>query len=172
VFFVKRTKALKDGSIPVYTRITINGKITEFGLQRNVGPNDWDGKKGKAIPNSKQNKELNNYLETIKGNIFIKKRELEEQGKILTPEALKKAYLGLDESSRKLLEIFKEHNVKCKQLENIDFAPGAVERYETCYKHVSNFMKEKYRKQDVLINEVTPMFITDFELLPYIFKHF
>jgi len=164
MFFVKRTKALKDGSIPVYARITINGKITEFGLQRNVGPNDWDGKKGKAIPNSKQNKELNNYLEAIKGNIFINKRELEEQGKILTPEAMKKAYLGLDETSRKLLEIFKEHNVKCKQLENIDFAPGTVERYETCYKHVSNFMKEKYKKQDILINEVTPMFITDFEL--------
>ena len=76
---------------------------------------------------------------------------------------VKKAYQGLDESNLKLLEIFKEHNEKCKLLENIDFAPGTVERYETCYKHVSNFIKEKYQKNDVPINEVTPMFITDFE---------
>lgn len=76
---------------------------------------------------------------------------------------LKKTYQGLDESNLKLLEIFKEHNKKCKLLENIDFTPGTVERYETCYKHVSNFMKEKYQKNDVPINDVTPMFINDFE---------
>ncbi|MDO9257935.1 MAG: site-specific integrase [Bacteroidales bacterium] len=162
-FYVKRTKALNDGKIPVYARITVNSKISEFGLQRYVNPDSWDNMKGKAIPNCKQNKELNDYLETIKGNIFIKKRELEEQGISITADAVKKAYQGLDESNLKLLEIFKEHNKKCKLLENIDFAPGTVERYETCYKHVSNFMKEKYRKNDVPINDVTPMFINDFE---------
>ncbi len=162
-FYVKRTKALKDGTIPVYARITINRQSSEFGLQRNVNPDGWDSTKGRAIPNSKQNKELNNYLETMKGNILIKKRELEDQGIILSADTLKKAYLGTDESNLKLLEIFKEHNVKCKLLENIDFAPGTVERYETCYKHLSNFMKEKYRKNDVPINDVTPMFINDFE---------
>jgi site-specific recombinase XerD len=162
-FYVKRTKALNDGKIPVYARITVNSKISEFGLQRYVNPDSWDNMKGKAIPNCKQNKELNNYLETIKGNLFIKKRELEEQGISITADVVKKAYQGLDESNLKLLEIFKEHNKKCKLLENIDFAPGTVERYETCYKHVSNFMKEKYRKNDVPINDVTPMFINDFE---------
>jgi site-specific recombinase XerD len=163
-FYVKRTKALKDGTIPVYARIIINRQSSEFGLQRNVNPDGWDSTKGRAIPNSKQNKELNNYLETIKGNIFIKKRELEEQGKILSADMLKKAYQGQDESNLKLLEIFKDHNEKCKLLENIDFAPGTVERYETCYKHVSNFLKEKYRKNEISINDVTPMFINDFEM--------
>ena len=163
-FYVKRTKALKDGTIPVYARITINRQSSEFGLQRNVNHDGWDSTKGRAIPNSKQNKELNNYLETVKGNIFIKKRELEEQGIVLSADLLKKAYQGLDESNLKLLEIFKDHNEKCKLLENIDFAPGTVERYETCYKHVSNFLKEKYRRNDISINEVTPMFINDFEM--------
>jgi site-specific recombinase XerD len=163
-FYVKRTKALKDGTIPVYARIIINGKSSEFGLQRNVNPDGWDSQKGRAIPNSKQNKELNNYLEAVKGNIFVKKRELEEQGKILSAEVLKKAYLGIDESNLNLLAIFKDHNDKCKLLENIDFAPGTVERYETCFKHVKDFMKKKYRKNDMPLNEVTPMFISDFEL--------
>ena len=133
VYYVKRTKTLKDGTIPVYARIIVNRKSSEFGLQRYVNPNGWNCRKGIAIPNSKQNKELNNYLETIKGNIFIKKHELEEQGKMLTAEVLKKAFLGTDESNMKLLEIFKDHNEKCKLLENIDFAPGTLERYKTCY---------------------------------------
>ena len=106
-FYVKRSKALNDGRIPVYARITVNRKTSEFGLQRYVNPDGWDSKKGKAIPNCKQNKELNNYLETIKGNIFIKKRELEEQGISITADVVKKAYQGLDESNLKLLEIFK-----------------------------------------------------------------
>jgi hypothetical protein len=163
-FYVKRTKTRNDGTIPVFARITVNSRTSEFGLQRYVNPDGWDSSNGKAIQNCKQNKELNNYLETIKGNIFIKKRELEEQGKILTADLVKKAYQGLDESNLRLLEIFKAHNKKSKLLENIDFAPGTVERYETCYKHVFNFLKIKYKKNDIPINDVTPMFIDDFEL--------
>ena len=85
-FYVKRTKTRNDGTIPVFARITVNSRTSEFGLQRYVNPDGWDSSKGKAIQNCKQNKELNNYLEIIKCNIFIKKRELEEQGKILTAD--------------------------------------------------------------------------------------
>ena len=164
LFYVKRTKALKDGTIPIFVRITVNYKRTEFGLQRKIEADQWDAENGKAFPSTKQNRELNNYLETVKLNLFIKKRELEEDGIEITAEKLKDAYLGIEDQSQGLLEIFKEHNEKCKKLMNIDFAPGTVERYETCFKHVKDFMKKKYRKNDIPLNEVTPMFISDFEL--------
>ena len=55
-FYVKRTKALKDGKIPVYARITVNSQSSEFGLQRYVNPDGWDNMKGKAIPNASKTK--------------------------------------------------------------------------------------------------------------------
>jgi site-specific recombinase XerD len=71
--------------------------------------------------------------------------------------------MGIDNNSKTLLGIFQEHNDKCKGLLNIDFAPGTVERYITCRKHVEEFIKLKYKKNDLFLNEITPMFISDFE---------
>jgi len=164
LFYVKRTKTLKDGSIPVFVRITVNNQRTEFGLQRNVGIDEWDSAKGRAIPKTKQNKELNNYLETVRGNLFIKKRELEEKGIMVTADLLKDAYMGIDRQERSLLQVFKEHNENCKKLVNIDFSPGTVIKYGTTYTHVLNFIKAKYHKNDIPMNELTPMFISNFEI--------
>ncbi|MEI6061908.1 MAG: Arm DNA-binding domain-containing protein, partial [Bacteroidota bacterium] len=69
LFYVKRTKALKDGDIPIFVRITVNHKRTEFGLQRKIEKDQWNVEKGKAFPGSKQNKEINTYLDTVKFNI-------------------------------------------------------------------------------------------------------
>jgi site-specific recombinase XerD len=163
LYFVKHTKRLKDGTLPIFVRITLNSSRVEFGLQRSVEDEQWDTVKGKAKGNSKQTKEVNAYMETVRTNLHIKKRELEEQGKIITAESLWKAYLGLDEKFHYLIEIFKEHNEKCKMLENIDFAPGTVEKYENCLKHISNFILTTRGKKDILVSEVNPKFIKDFE---------
>jgi hypothetical protein len=71
--------------------------------------------------------------------------------------------LGLTQKLKKLLTIFQEHNDKCVGLLNIDFAPGTVERYQTCYKNIERFIALKYKKKDVFLYEINPMFISDFE---------
>ncbi len=92
LFFVKHTKKLKDGSVPIYARITINGNRTDFGLQRGVEGSQWDAAKGKAKGSSKQIKELNQYLDTVRGNLLIKKWErgsrLKKQQKDIPMEKL------------------------------------------------------------------------------------
>jgi site-specific recombinase XerD len=163
LYYIKRTKTLKDGSAPIFVRITVNGQRAEFGLQRSILEDQWDIKIGKAFGLTKQTKELNSYLDFVKSNMLLKKRELEESGKEVNAYSLKNHYLGIDTSNRTILGIFKEHNTNCEGLVNKDFAPGTVERYKTCYKHVSVFIKNKYRRDDLQLSEITPMFIRDFE---------
>ena len=90
--------------------------------------------------------------------------ELEERGKKVSAISLKNAYLGIDNDDRTILEIFKEHNERCKSLINIDFAPGTYDRYNTCYHHVERFMDFMYQKKDMSLNEVSPKFVKDFEI--------
>jgi site-specific recombinase XerD len=165
LFYVKNTKQLKDGTLPIFARVTINSSRLEFSLQRSVEHLQWDSAKGKAKGKTKQINELNAYLETIKTNLFIKRRELEETGVLVTCDSLKRAYMGLDQSNQPtLLQLFREHNEKCKLLVNIDFAPGTVVKYETTLKHLEDFVNEKYGRKDLFMNEVNPMFIKDFEI--------
>ena len=163
LYFINRTKLNNDGKATISARITLNNQKTEFTTGRLVDPETWMQEAGRVDGTSKEVKEINSYLGLIKSNLLLKKRELEEQGHELTALTLKNAYMGLDAGSMTILGIFKDHNEKCRKLMNIDFAPGTVERYEVCYKHVSDFIKVKYRKNDVLISEVTPMFINNLE---------
>ncbi|NVO21554.1 MAG: site-specific integrase, partial [Bacteroidetes bacterium] len=163
LYYISRTKILKDGTIPIYIRMTINGQRAEFGLQRSILEDQWDNSLGKVKGSDKASRELNSYLEFVKSNILLKKRELEESGKEVSAHLLKNYYLGIDNSGRTILGIFKEHNDKCRGLINKDFAPGTIDRYETCYRHLSVFIKTKFKREDLLLNEISPMFISDFE---------
>jgi site-specific recombinase XerD len=154
---------MKDGTAPVFARLTVNGQRAEFSLQKSIYDELWDHKNGKALGQTKLAKEFNSYLDFVRSKMLLKKRELEESNIDITAYVLRDYYLGIDNSDQTILTIFKEHNDKCEGLINKDFAPGTVERYKTCYKHVSNFIKTKYKRDDIHLNEINPMFIRDFE---------
>ena len=46
LFFVKRTKARKNGKLPIYARITVNGQRAEFVTQKEVFEHEWNNTKG------------------------------------------------------------------------------------------------------------------------------
>ena len=164
LFYIKRTKKKKDGTSPIYARITVNSQRAEFTLHKSIYERDWNNDKGCFRGYSKDAKQFNSSLDMIKNKLYNHKVEIESSGKELTAPSLKDAYLGISENKKTILEVFKEHNVRCKSLINIDYAPGTYTRYETCYRHVESFLKIKYKKNDIALRDITPVFIRDFEL--------
>jgi site-specific recombinase XerD len=163
LFYIKRTKKLQDGTVPIYVRITVNGERSEWSIQKSIEELQWNKKKGCAQGYSKDAREINSQLDLVKANLILKKREIEESGKHLSALELRNRYLGFDDDSRTILDVFREHNRKCKSLENKDYAPGTVQRYTTTYDHLKDFIKSKYKKEDMSLNDIKPMFISDFE---------
>ena len=164
LFFVKRTKEQKDGSIPIYARLTVNGQRVEFAIKRSVLKKNWDHARGKVKGLSKEAKQINAYMKAVVLGLNEARLYLEENRKEVNALSVKNTYLGVDEENKTLLEVFREHNEKCKSLVGIDYSYGTYEKYKTCYNHIENFIKIKYRKKDLLINEVAPAFIRDFEI--------
>ena len=163
LFFIKRTKALKDGTIPIFARVTVNGQRTEFGLQHSIEENQWHAERGYVKGSSKEARELNSYLDFVKSKLLVTKRELEEMGKTTTAIILKNKYLGIEDSGKTILEIFHEHNERCKGLINTDFSPGTIKRYQTTFNHVESFIRFKFKRKDLPLFEITPKFISDLE---------
>jgi hypothetical protein len=164
LFYLKKSKKTEDNVYPIYVRITIEGSRAEFSMQQNISEKSWNPVKGRVRGLGHEVKKINSSLEFAKSKLYGYKIELEQEGKLVTPTSLKDKYKGVSSSDEKtILGIFKEHNDRCKKLVNIDFAPGTVERYETSYKHVKNFMYKVYNKKDVALDQVTPKFIRDFE---------
>ena len=65
VHFKIRAEKIKDGKVPVYVSITVNGKKIFIALKNWVSVKQWDTRKENAKSSSEEGKKLNNYLEDI-----------------------------------------------------------------------------------------------------------
>lgn len=160
---VKKTNHSANSTYSLFARITITGKRHEFSLNRIINPGDWDFERSCVNVKSKQFKELNAFIEGVKKRIRNIREDLLERGKPCNLEIIKNKFLGIEEVQKGIVELFKEHNERCVLLKDIDFAPGTVERYNVCCKHLQTFIKSKYNKEDVRLSEVNQQFILDFE---------
>ncbi|MDR1102941.1 MAG: hypothetical protein LBL42_04195 [Tannerella sp.] len=70
LFYLKRDKQKKDGSVPLFCRITVDGKEVRFGMKRDVQPGYWNVKAGKATGRSGEAVEINTLLDSTKAAIY------------------------------------------------------------------------------------------------------
>lgn len=61
LFFIKKTKLLKNGEAPICLRITVNGKRAEVRIKRSIEPSKWNSKKESANGKERKYQELNHY---------------------------------------------------------------------------------------------------------------
>ena len=54
--------------------------------------------------------ELNHYLKITRSHVHQIYRELESSDKVITVDLVRKLYYGVDEDSKTLLQVFREHN--------------------------------------------------------------
>ena len=112
LFWIKKTKLLKNGEAGICMRITVNGKRAEIQIKRSVEINKWNAQRECAIGKGRKHLELNHYLETVRTRVLQIHRELEQDRKPITAEILKNLIYGTNQSPKMLLDIFTEHNKK------------------------------------------------------------
>ena len=86
VHFILRQARSRNGKAPIYARISVNGSRSEITVKAFVDPDDWNDSKGAARPKSEELRELNNYLEDVRGKLFTHYRDLKIDEEILTAE--------------------------------------------------------------------------------------
>lgn len=147
-FFIKNDKADKDGEVPIFMRITINGERAHLSIQRKIDPKRWNNS-GRAKGNKDDIKELNNYLDILKNKVYTIRTDLIERNEIITADKVKNEYLGNGKRQKTVVEVFKFHNEKVKELVGKDYSSGTLDRYEVAFKHICEFIKYKYKTDDL-----------------------
>lgn len=163
LFYTKRAKAAANGLVPIYTRITINGKRFEQSTNRFVEISKWSTEGNKMKGTSEEARLINNHLDLLKNQIRDAEMELIHKKIPVTIETIKSKLLGIDERARMLVPIFQDHNNKIKELIGKEYAPGTLERYTTSLKHTIEFMQWKYNVSDIDITKIDHAFVTDYE---------
>ncbi len=163
LFFIKRSKLLKNGEAPVCMRITVNGCMVDILVKRSCPVNLWNQAKECSRGKDRMSVELNRYLEITRSHVHRIYRELETAGKSISADLIRKLYYGGDEENKTLLHVFGEHNAQCRKLIGKDFVSKTVQRYETTTRYLSEFIRKEYRVSDIALNDLESDFISRFD---------
>ena len=63
-----------------------------------------------------------------------------------------------------LLGVFEERNAQYHQLIGKDFTDKTVQRYETTARYLQEFMRKQYNISDIVLNDIDPAFIRNFDI--------
>jgi site-specific recombinase XerD len=163
LFYLKKPKNYQNGLVPIYLRITVNGRRAETTSGRECEPAIWNNIAGRLKGTKEETRAFNSYLDNLQSQIYEAHRVLTETGSIITAESLKNKLLGKSEKSRMLIGIFKEHNKKVATLVGKKYASGTLGRYEISLRHTENYIKWRYKLSDINIKLVDHDFITNYE---------
>jgi integrase len=163
LFYLKRPKNYENGPMPIYLRITVNGKRAETTSGRECLPANWNGKLGRFRGTKEEIKSFNAYLDNLQSQVYEAHKTLTEAGVLITANLLKNKLLGKTEKSRTLIAVFKDHNKKVAALVGNEYAAGTLTRYETSLRHTQSFMEWKYQVADINVKAVDHDFISNYE---------
>jgi hypothetical protein len=140
--------------VPVYLRITANGKRFELAVKRECEPEKWSLGKGRMIGAKEDAKRLNSYLDSLQSKVYDAQQVLLNSGKPITAERIRNILLGIEDRPRMILEIFKEHNEEMYALIGKDFTRSTYNRYEAAFRNVREFLLFKYKVSDVSLDKL------------------
>ena len=165
IFYLKRQAARKDGTVPVMGRITVDGTQTQFSCKITIDPKVWDTKSGRATGRSAAAIEANRMLDNMRVSINKHYREIMDRDNYVTAEKVKNAFLGLEHRCRTLLQVFKQHNEDYEKMYEAGMkAKATLLKYQCVYRHLEEFIYQRYHIRDIALKELTPAFISDFDI--------
>lgn len=163
LFYLKKPKNYVKGAVPIYLRVTVEGKRAEISASRECEPGLWNTKAGHMAGTKEEAKTLNAYLDRMKAEVTASHTLLCSEGAEITAERVKSKYLGREEKTHTLLEAIKDHNRKMKALLGTDYAPGTLRRFEVLERHVKGCLAHQYKKTDINVRLIDKEFIGNFD---------
>ena len=164
LFFIRESKARKNGNVPIEVMITVNGERNSFSTGKQIAIEKWDKTKQQVKGKDQETQNLNNYLKAIKAKLYQKEAELLERGFIITAQILYDAYFDKVESlkERSLFEVFEEHNLEQEKLvgNGVSKATHWVSVYTI--RLLREFVQQKYKREDLYLRELNLNFIQSF----------
>lgn len=163
LYYLRKQKVYKGGPRAIYLRITVDGKRAEMSVGRECEFEKWNSSAGRAIGTKEDARTLNSYLDSLQSKMRIAHQALLDNGIKVTAASLHGQFTGKSQKSKYLMKLFAEHNSRIKELIGNGFEANTLKGYITSEKHLTEFIRKQYAKNDIEISELNYAFISNFE---------
>lgn len=159
LFYLNTSKVKKSGKCPVMGRITVDGKSTAFSTGLELHPEVWNGKECTATGNTAEAKEVNKRIAQYRNDLIRHYGTLLENKSYVTAEILKNALQGLTLKQNTLMQEMAVLVEEKRQAVGILITASSHERYRMAYRHLKDFLQQKYGVTDIHFPQVDFAFV-------------
>jgi len=163
VLSIVRKSRSKRQLVPIYLRITVDGRRSEISTKEYVDMSKWNSTKGRVKGNSENTRQINTRLETWETKVREHYTQFIRDGITISAQLLKNAVLGRLDANNLLLPYFDHHEKEIKTKIGIDYAKGTHQNYVATYKHIKKYLEQKFKGQSISLKDVNYDFIAGFE---------
>ena len=158
IFFTRKSRA-NSSRISIYARITVNRKRSEISFKRSIYIKEWDSLKNRGRGSASKIRMLNTYLDLVYGKLLDCHKQLLEEDKVVSSNAIKARFLGQDDNHKTLKELIAYHNTNMVSI----LKPGTMKNYYTTERYLYKFLNQKLKVNDIYLKQLNYRFICDFE---------
>lgn len=162
-YVIKKTKAKKDGSCPIYIRVTLNQKRMELSTGIFISPNGWNEVAQKINPDVEGFQVYNNRLTKVTTDIFDIYNQLVSIGKPFDIGSIKRRYLGVNETPG-ILTIFDYYLNTIETNLGKGYAYQTLKHYRVSRTKLGEFINNQLSRKDFPVNEVNYDFLNRFDM--------
>jgi len=156
-FYLRTNSSQTSGNI--YARLVVDNARTEFCTHIPAAKNAWNKAHGTFIGNSVKARADNQMLEQLKGRLIAIYQDLRIRGEYITPTIIRNIYIGVEEEQHTLKSLISYH----AEINKDSLSNGTLKHYKVTKRYLTDFLKLKKKREDILLKNIDYRFITDFE---------
>lgn len=163
LLYLKKTAPDKQGKTPIMGRITVNRTMAQFSCKLSSTPDLWNPRESRLNGKSREAVEVNAKIDklllavnTAFDNLVNRKVDFEAKD-------VKDLFQGSMETQMTLLKTFDKMCDELKGRVGVDRAEGTYAKYYYTRKIIAEFVKYKFKTEDVAFGQLTELFIRDFQ---------
>ncbi|MFT6923328.1 MAG: site-specific recombinase XerD [Crocinitomicaceae bacterium] len=156
----------KNGRIPLYIKVSVDSKKVVISTTHFIEMSHWDKKQNKLKFNAPDSRQLNAFIDRTRNIIQQQFLDSSARGVMVSSLELKNSFLGIEEEDPKktLLQAIDFHNLKMAELVKVDQVSNrTLGKYESTKKKLEAFLKFRYKKDDIYLEDLRLSFVTEFE---------
>lgn len=158
LFWLNKSKS-KDIRLPIYARVTVNGRRAEISLARNCDPEAWDDRAHRMKGRSPEATILNNYLDAKYAKLLQCYEDLFKEDIIITARAVKARFLGSDSTFKTLKDVLDHHNTTMGDI----LKWGTLKNYAATEKYLIDYMEKDHSTPNIYLKNINYQFVTGFD---------
>lgn len=164
LFYLKKNEPKKNGNVPVMGRITIDGTPKSFSTKLDINLNNWDLKHGRVLGKSTQALSTNLKLDNLRVRINKIYDDMIKNEGFATSQKVKLSFLGVGVMDDAILKVFKDQNDDFERMVSKGKrSQSTYGKYKIVFNHLSEFIRERYHRDDMAFRELTSDFIREFD---------